>query len=364
MLFDPRPKEKREDIFDREQEIEMIKNSAKEYPITLILGIRRVGKSSLLKVVLNELESGIYIDVRKLHFDSGGWITNESLLKAFENGLNSLSHPIKREVFQYLKRVKGVSIAGLQLSFEPEVSLSEILEALNKRSRVIIAFDEAQYLRFYGRRGGKEFLTLVAYAYDNLPNISFIFTGSEIGLLHDLIGVSDYESPLYGRIYNEITISPFSRELSIEFLRQGFVEAGIKIREEEIEHAAELLGGIPGWLVEFGYNYIKTKSFENAIKGVMRKAEKFLEGELRELEKRSPRYILVLRAISMGFDRWTLIKEFLESRSGKIPNSRLAAILEALQKMSWINAEYKDGEKRYRIIDPVIERVIKECFNL
>ena len=69
----------------------------------------------------------------------------------------------------------------------------------------------------------------------------------------------------------------------------------------------ELLDGIPGWLVEFGYNYIETNDFDKAIEGVLVKAEKFLEGELRELEKRSRRYLLILKAIAMGFDRWELV---------------------------------------------------------
>jgi len=359
MLFDLRPKDKREELFDREKEIEVIKRSAQDYPVTLILGIRRVGKSSLLRVALNEMKNGIYIDVRKLHFDSGGWITNEVLIQAFERALNSLNPKIKKELLDYLKHIKGVSIAGVKINFEKKASLSEILEALNDYGKVIIAFDEAQYLKFYGARGGKEFLSLIAYAYDNLKNLSFIFTGSEIGLLHDFLGVFDYESPLYGRVYNEITIEPFTRDLSKEFLKSGFSELGIKISDNEINKAVELLDGIPGWLVEFGYHYSKRRDFEKAIENVLIKAEKFLEGELKELEKKSHRYILILKAISLGFNRWESIKEFIESHDKRVPNSRLAVLIKNLEKMSWIRAEYGE-KKRYKIVDPVVEKVLRE----
>ncbi|WP_297500548.1 hypothetical protein [Thermococcus sp.] len=41
-------------------------------------------------------------------------------------------------------------------------------------------------------------------------------------LLHDFLGLNDYSSPLYGRIYEEVEVKPFTRELSREFLRRGF----------------------------------------------------------------------------------------------------------------------------------------------
>gem|GEM_PF-3300434 len=47
MLFDPRPKESREDFFDREKELELLQAYAKKgSPIILCLGVRRIGKTS------------------------------------------------------------------------------------------------------------------------------------------------------------------------------------------------------------------------------------------------------------------------------------------------------------------------------
>lgn len=81
MLFDPRPKERREEIFDREKELESILNGMNEYPISLIIGIRRVGKSSLLKVALNEYSGiGIYMDTRRLYSAGSGSISSAMLV--------------------------------------------------------------------------------------------------------------------------------------------------------------------------------------------------------------------------------------------------------------------------------------------
>ncbi len=358
MILDPRPKERREDLFDRERELEALKQASTKFPLTLLLGVRRVGKSSILKVALNEV-GGIYIDARELYFSSGGWITTDSLTAAFERSLNALKPAFRRRIAEVLKRVKGVQIAGLSISFEGKTSLSDVLAALNDAG-AIVAFDEAQYLRYYGARGGKEVLAMIAYCYDNLDNVRFILSGSEVGLLHDFVGINDYESPLYGRVCREVTVEPFSRELSAEFLSAGLREMEVEISGEDLEKAVEVLDGIPGWLVEFGLNYAEERNFEAAIRDVEAKAEKFLEGELKELEKRSRRYVLILKAVARGVDRWEMIKDYVSARAGKIQNARLAELLRNLEKMGWIRKVYEDGVRRYEIVDPVILRVLRK----
>ncbi|WP_277345240.1 hypothetical protein [Metallosphaera hakonensis] len=42
MLFDPSPKDSREDFFDREEELRRVKSLSS--PLTLVLGLRRTGK--------------------------------------------------------------------------------------------------------------------------------------------------------------------------------------------------------------------------------------------------------------------------------------------------------------------------------
>ena len=357
MLFDPRPKRRIDELFDRREEFKTLL-SANE-PLTLLLGIRRVGKSSLLRATLNEIENGVYIDSRKMYFDSGGWITADSLRRELERALNSLRGDFKSALIEVMKSVRGVGISGLELRFEKSVQISDVLEALNDLGAVI-GIDEAQYLRFYGSRGGREFLALLAYAYDNLENLRFILTGSEVGLLHDFLGLDEYESPLYGRSYGEVRLMPFSRELSIEFLTQGFAEAGVGVPKEELERAVDLLDGIPGWLVDFGRAYLQRRELEPAIESVLKRAEGFLRGELKELERRSPRYTMILEGIAKGYNRWELLREYLAVNGQDVPKARLAALLDSLEKMSWIVRESENGKKRYRIVDPVIERVLKE----
>ncbi|MGC8600538.1 MAG: ATP-binding protein, partial [Nitrososphaeria archaeon] len=53
MLFDERPKVNRSDLFDREMELNELKEKL-DKPLLLLTGIRRIGKTSVLNVFLNE----------------------------------------------------------------------------------------------------------------------------------------------------------------------------------------------------------------------------------------------------------------------------------------------------------------------
>ena len=87
MLFDIKPKDNIKDLFGRENEILLLKRCVIE-PLTIIYGIRRTGKTSLLKSVLNSLEMPyIIIDIRELFNESGTIRENEISLKIFERGI-------------------------------------------------------------------------------------------------------------------------------------------------------------------------------------------------------------------------------------------------------------------------------------
>jgi AAA+ ATPase superfamily predicted ATPase len=49
MLFLDRPAEKPEELFDREEELERLRRAAESRRLTLVVGMRRVGKTSVVK---------------------------------------------------------------------------------------------------------------------------------------------------------------------------------------------------------------------------------------------------------------------------------------------------------------------------
>lgn len=168
---------------------------------------------------------------------------------------------------------------------------------------------------------------------------------------------------------------PFSRSLSIEFLAQGFAEAGVEVPKEELGRAVDVLDGILGWLVDFGRAYLQRREMESTIESVLKRAGGFLRGELKELERRSPRYVLILEGIAKGYNRWELLRECLGVKGQNVPKARLAALLDGLEKMSWIVREsmgeqeeiphsrpcYREGPKRARIRFLFIQFYLRSC---
>jgi len=54
MLFDVRPKEDKRDLYDREEELSEIRESIDRRVWLSVYGFRRVGKTSVVRTVLNE----------------------------------------------------------------------------------------------------------------------------------------------------------------------------------------------------------------------------------------------------------------------------------------------------------------------
>lgn len=61
MLFDLHPKESREELFGRDYEIEYVINQILSGNWVIIGGQREIGKTSLMKVVINELRKSMVL---------------------------------------------------------------------------------------------------------------------------------------------------------------------------------------------------------------------------------------------------------------------------------------------------------------
>ena len=246
-LFDLRPKTRREDLFNRERELGLLHRGVERgYPLIAVLGIRRIGKTSLLRVFLSEV-SGVYIDMRGV---SRRRDLEVKLTESFESSLSRIR--------RFIEGIRGVGISGFSVEIKcrgvDSVSLAGLLTEINKRGeRFIVVLDEVQFTR---PPVSYELKNVIAYSYDNLENITFIVAGSEMGLLRDFLGYENPSSPLYGRGVYEVVVERFSRSESRDFLERGFREEGIEPPASLIDEAVEFFNGIPGWLVLFGRRYI------------------------------------------------------------------------------------------------------------
>lgn len=360
LLFDPRPKERVEELFDREREVELLMKAIAN-PLTLLLGVRRIGKTSLLKSFLNSLGAPyVYLDLRVLE-DAG--YGRAQLYRLLSDSVSSCASRWRR-VLEYFKGVRGVSVSGFSVEFEwreQSLTLSTLLSRLNEYALndteegfIVISFDEAQLLRFLaGGKGRVDFRSVIAYAYDNLRGLRFILTGSEVGLLLHFLRLDDASSPLYGRYASIVKVERFARDASIEFLRRGFEEANMAVSGDVLEFIVDKVDGIPGWLTYFGYMCLESGGASREIAmAVTEKALELVGKELEGLFRRSRYYRYALRAISLGATTWSGVKRAVEAWSGRaLTSAEASRILNTLLSLSIVE---KAGDE-YRIADPLIE---------
>ncbi|MBO3769809.1 MAG: ATP-binding protein [Thermoproteota archaeon] len=361
MLFSDRPKTNLSELYNMEKEVKALVNALeKGSAIVLILGLRRLGKTSLLRSVLNSLgKPSLIFDLRS--FEGLKHIPGVRLATLLEEGLNAFIS--KQEGFlKVLKKIKGVEVIGLRVSVAAGKSrnlLPELLEKVNdwareKGEKVVMAFDEAQLLS--GSR--IDFSTLLAHAYDYLDYLQFVLTGSEAGLLYDFLKMEDPESPLYGRYVEEIHLNRLNAERSIEFLRLGFKEAGLEVKQEDLENAVEKLDGIIGWLSYYGLVSVSMgEAGEKALEATINKASKIAELEISRLLKKlnSDKYITILKALSTSPLQWAEVKNVLIAKHGVAYDRNVSNLLSKLVKTGLVEKE----NGLYKIADPIYRYALR-----
>jgi len=350
IYFDFRPKESKEDLFDREEELNKLLSSVKTESIILLTGIRRIGKTSLLKVFLNEVKYPYaLVDVRS------PLTSYKTLYTIFSDVLTQIN--LKRKIEDFLRHITGISFFGVNvsLSWDPKnrPSLIEVMDKIDETGKVILAFDEAQNLR---GKLADEFLSLLAHCYDYCKNVTFILTGSEIGLLYDFLKVENPSSPLYGRHIEEIRLNRFDEKKSMEFLIEGFKQFNISPPRDVLEYAVSKLDGIVGWLTEFGYRCVKAGEVKKEIvDDLVELAGKLA---LEELSHFSKDYVLVIKAIAEGYNRWSEIKRYLENAKKRVVyDAEVKRYLEKLEKRGYI---MREESGKYEITDPVLKNALSK----
>lgn len=352
MLFDPRPKTSRRDLYDFDEELDLLLRSLND-PMILVSGLRRTGKTSLVLTALKE--SGrpyVYVDLRE------GFNSTKELYKLLSKSFTEFAERFSRSrawetLKRLISRLRGVSVLGFEISFSwsprerPLLGeLFAVLDELGERmgSKIVLVFDE-----FQKSRGsiGTYLHNAIAHSYDFHRNLTFVLTGSEMGVLYGIM--KDPGSPLYGRAYVEVRTRKLSREESLDFLRRGFAEVSIRVSEEELERAVEELDGIIGWLAHYGYSKVSGGAM---LERISEEAVSLARGELETFlsTRVSRRYRLVLRLLARGFREWGELKRRLEDAEGREVSDRaLYEILQQLRRHSIIDEENE-------FTDPVVKR--------
>jgi AAA+ ATPase superfamily predicted ATPase len=341
-------KTRRQDLFDRESELDELNNSMRD-PLTVVLGMRRLGKSSLIAVALDSQKNeSITVDLRGV----GPNPSPLKVLERFENAINSLK---SKRLWEKLSTISGVSLFSFGIQFsksnKSRPSLQSLLDSIqdyakgNGNKKFIIAVDEVQEAR-----GLQELPAAFAHAYDYDKNISLILAGSEVGVLEDFIGLENPDSHLYGRKINYVELQRFSAESSLEFLKKGFEAYKKKISSTQLEEVVSRLDGIVGWLVLYGHEAISGRK-PPSLQSIVNQAVKMVERESSKIISKSKHYRYILKALAGGEMRWKNIYEFVELNEGHLSESPFNDSLTYLTKYGLVAKNTETDA--YYIPDPI-----------
>jgi AAA+ ATPase superfamily predicted ATPase len=333
--------EKIGDFFNYKEELGSFLNylTDKNTRMIVVRGLRRTGKSSLLRVGLNKARIRfVMIDVREL--------TSLSR-RSFEYKLLEELRTIKGLPGRIMEKIEGVD-AGIRISFKKN---DEGIWKLLKTIKPVVVVDEVQMLR------GSGVESFFAALYDN-TDCKIVLSGSEIGVLEAFIGKDRPDTPLFGRVYKEIKMQQLTAEKSSEFLLAGFSEMNMHIPDKMLELALQELDGIIGWLAMFGNCTLSTepeKALTDAItKGAVlayAEFESFLNARL--LAKK--RYISLIRLLATRAMGWTELKHALQIElKESISDPQFTNYLDALLSYGFI-VHVNDV---YFIPDPLFKKAL------
>jgi AAA+ ATPase superfamily predicted ATPase len=359
LYFETRPKTRKKDLFDREEELELFSHTLDYASLIVITGLRRTGKTSFMNVAL--AESGyphISLDLRGLSYNP----SRTEIVRRLEVAFKRIERKRLSKLREVLTTVKGVSFPGGEISFDWGKDGIDFVELFDKidswaekqKSKFLVAFDELQLIR-----GDKSIPRLIAHVIDTNKNIITIVTGSEVGLLYGFLKFDSSDSPLYGRHRVDVKMSNFTSEQTKEFLLEGFRQIDISPQNDVISYAIENLDGIVGWLTLFGVRCRDIKKCNKEMVDItLNQGGKLARDEVVPMITRSKRYGPILNYLARtGGASWSQIKnmlEVLERRS--LPSSTFTDTLNKLLEMSLVQTE----NGTYRIIDPILRHGITQ----
>ncbi len=365
--------------FDREDEIKALNGLISRNQPTAVLGIRRIGKTSIiLNVLKNQNIPRIYINVED--FIEGKSIDIVGLFSYFSSCL--LSEAIKfmeprkkipivlkekgeeaiktlREILGYIKINFNINLGKVEIFLDStkkggiKDSLKELLDlpqeiSENINKKILIVLDEFQYLKL-GEQNFPGLFHSLRSKWQFQNNVEYIISGSAVGMLENIFKKNQ---PFY-QFFFPIYIKPFSKDKSEEFLMEGFKDEGKTFLEDGIKKAVEYMDGIPAWLNYFGIKSILTcktvdeKCANNVIQDIYKDPviQVIIRDEYNKLGKNAKKII-----------------KFIANKGGEgnlrgIELSR-SSINEGIKSL--FNEGYIERKDRgvYRIVDPIMSKII------
>ncbi|MEQ9714331.1 MAG: ATP-binding protein [Candidatus Asgardarchaeum sp.] len=340
-------------VFNYDQEKKKIQLLVSAGEWFTVSGLRRTGKTTLARSTVATIN-----DIQTIYVDMWGAEEHREIdifLERLRLGIKQLA--VASKIKSILRKVEGITFLGIvkvELKLKGELTITEALESLAKKKKVVLIIDEAQ-IALRSRRVA-EFL---ASLHDKLsPNLSVIMAGSLISMKK--IISTNKAMPLYGRIGDELILNPLNVDSAREFLLKGFEECNISVTDDIIDIGVSVFGGFAGWLNWYGRRVV-LELLQN------RKIIPFKIVELVESEARGQIYDEIARTLRDRKNIRLYLKilnriansEFITvSEAAKLINRDESTAVFYLSQLSEIGLIKKE-ERYYTIADPMIKRIAR-----
>ena len=266
-------------FYNREKELKKLKNylNALNENVAeqiLITGYRGVGKTFLLKKLLNELPDNIlvaYIDISRAYGNQKGNLKEELImhylldsmnqalkdssgtLKNIHNTVNSFLNKItlKKYDFKEAGNILGIAVPEGHDNYEKLSKFvmefpQKVVESSDNIQGFVIVIDEFQLIGEL--ENPTSFFWLIRSYTQNQDNVSYIFTGS-VSKTSEIIQMINGQNGAFGGRMIQVNIDPFSTEEVKGYLKAKVEE--IKFTEDGFNRFYECTRGIPAYINSF-----------------------------------------------------------------------------------------------------------------
>ncbi|MDD3860732.1 MAG: ATP-binding protein, partial [Bacteroidales bacterium] len=354
---------------DRKNETEKIISAFKNGRYITLISIRRLGKTILLKHVLNKLQKDkdnriLFIDIMPteclkdfVKVFSDAIIKDERSNRGFLEKISVFVAGIRGKlVFNDLSGIPSVEVS-IADEKEAEMSINKIFEYLAaQKSKYIIAFDEFQQIVNYPEKNTEAILrTAIQHQHKD----SFIFSGSSKDILMSMF--SDYSKPFY-QSSDIMELKRIDPKVYTSHIFKHFKKRGKIIDKNLISHYIDFYKNHT-YYVQYFFNRLFEYSREEVTEKEARLVEYLILKE-REYIYFGYRNLLT----SVQFSVMTAIAKeggveqinsgsFLNKYKLSQPSSVTAAVNALIDKQM---IYYEDN--KYQLYDVYLEKWLKETF--
>jgi AAA+ ATPase superfamily predicted ATPase len=349
---------------DRENEVKMLEEAFINDRNTVLIALRRIGKTGLIKHLFKQLETSsaiktVYVDIMDTYsVDEFVNILASKIMQAipskskrwYSNFVQSLSglNPILTFDPQ-----TGVPSIELQLHSEQQQkgSIEKIVKFLESQPyKVLIAIDEFQQITHYNKPGFEAFLRSQI---QHLSRCSFIFSGSEQHILSEMFNTAAkpfYQSADYLKL-ERISIPKYA-----QFIVAKFAATKKEIAYEEAYELIEWLDCYTFYVQNF-FNklwFISRKTVKSddidAAKQQVLNERQYMYTNLRKLLTSAQYLLLKAIAIKGSVTQPTSFEFVTHFKLGT--TSTVNSALKALQQKELIYYEHQ----AYKVYDVFLEK--------